>query len=471
MPWLDIVNLDNKILTSSPSVRRKKMIECISNCFTNNANLSAGQKSALKGRADAIIDQAHFNIGYRTPVTTQQKWHNVQKEINTMILSAGPPISWEIEHPDPSVNAMFKMLMGGEYKKSDVITWRTFVAVCIKKDPGLLEKVRDHTKNVLRHIYGQIEAQQKELENLQGALLNLEAIISNILAFYAYFDPQEKEQISVPVCTKGQWEMVDYTVHRIPLTPRWLGSSMTAFGLTSIGEGHPPLLLFKGTTYATDDGFLLSLLSDINPFASPGSYALCMGKSKILNWCDKLPKVRVIGQSLGGTLSQLTASRLSSCVEKVYPINPTALLGYELWSWNKYRTNLTQQGKANEVPEVTPLFQDGDTVPLAGKVWGKGWNTVCVVGPKKKNPLLSHLQCNAAMKDCLMLKVNPERDAQKASRKRMSTAHMILSVPMFIVGCVFLTVYLIISRICALVAFLFTRKPKTAPLAPADAQV
>ncbi len=75
-----------------------------------------------------------------------------------------------------------------------------------------------------------------------------------------------------------------------------------AFGLIPNERSSPPLLLFKGTTYPTDDGCMLGLLTDLNPFASVGKYAFKIGKNKISKWLENhtsQSRARIYGKSLG----------------------------------------------------------------------------------------------------------------------------------------------------------------------------
>lgn len=163
----------------------------------------------------------------------------------------------------------------------------------------------------------------------------LEAMIGNVLALYTFLKPEKGEPLEVPLFVNGMWEKELYTIDTLQLTPNWMGSPVIAYGLNPAGK-NPPLLLFKGTSYPTDQGFYLQILADLNPFRSIGAYLFSIGKKPIKQWLQNAGgKARLYGTSLGGALCEHTVIHYPDLIDKVFAFNCPALMGFELSQWNR----------------------------------------------------------------------------------------------------------------------------------------
>ncbi len=177
----------------------------------------------------------------------------------------------------------------------------------------LLEEARTLVQNLLADIHRQLSVPIAESDEF-----HLEMIMGDLLALYPFLMPQDGEMIRLPAKIDGVWQLEDYITDRIELTPEILGSPLVAYGLSPSNEKAPPLLLFKGTTYPTDEGALLSFMTDVNPLGSVGSYGFWLGMNKIQSWIDKQhSKIIVYGKSLGGALSWRTALYYPDKIAKV----------------------------------------------------------------------------------------------------------------------------------------------------------
>ncbi len=255
--------------------------------------------------------------------------------------------------------------------------------------------------------------------------------LRNLISYYPYFSPEQGEKISLPF---GPWESnVTYTVEIIELTPDYLGSPITAYGLTAEkGKKEPPLLLFKGTTYPADDGFYLSLLTDINPYGPVGSLAFQMGKGKIKAWLEEHAKERkaeVMGTSLGGCLSLQTASKYPEYIKAVHAFNSPGVTSHEVESW--------QQSSAIK-PEVNVYLQDGDPVSSSvGRCFAPDWNVQGVFAPAT-DPLQAHASTYTAHPESFIIPEKVEDVNHDMRRRFWPAIQNFFLLPAFIIGALFL---------------------------------
>lgn len=279
--------------------------------------------------------------------------------------------------------------------------------VFVKQDPYLLGKMRELLQLTLLKLFDQLKPE-----------LGYEFLVGHILSYLPFFDVQDGEVFKVPLSINGKWKLICYEAHRLILTPRALGSPVSAIGLTAQNATH--LLLFKGTSYPSDEGFMLGLLTDLNPGASVGTYLFYLGKEKIKSWLGS-NNVKVYGLSLGGTMALHTAVAFPSNIEAVYAFNPSALFPNDL---------INYKGSEN----VHVICNENDAVPASGFCWGKNWNLYRLFLEKKIPFLLAHFKCFQTRKSFLILKINKEMDEQKWSRRLIGYSHLIASLLLFPLG-------------------------------------
>lgn len=301
-------------------------------------------------------------------------------------------------------------------------------AVIWKKNPQILKEGRDLLNKIFIDMFNEIE--QKKLSEKEA--LHLEIIIGDLLSLYPFLSPENGEEIHVPIRIEGKWHLANYQVQEIHMTPSWMGSPLVAYGLISKEYLAPPLLLFKGTTYPTDMGFGLSLITDMNPGASVGSYAFRSGRKKILSWINEYSpnqKVIVYGKSLGGAQAWRTALYYPDKVEKVMAYGAPGLNPRDIKRWNKILE------KGNE-PEINIFCQEGDSVPYYERS-AQGFNYFLVLGEKPRNGILAHAEMFSTHERSVVLRMDSDKVAKKWKRIGLSCFRSVLSVlifPLLILG-------------------------------------
>jgi pimeloyl-ACP methyl ester carboxylesterase len=218
--------------------------------------------------------------------------------------------------------------------------------------------------------------------------------LRNLLALYPYFSPEEDELLSLPFGPSGA--LIDYQVKALQLTPDFMGSPLVAYGLTSQDPQAAPILLFKGTTYPSDEGFFLSLLTDINPFMPVGGFAFHLtAKSRIEAWLKENTteerKAMVAGVSLGGALSLQTACYFPQYLSHVFAFNSPAMTSSEISSWE---ANIKALGDA--APRVEVYLQDKDPISrMVGCLFAQEWKLHHVYAPLDWTPIKSSFQSHS----------------------------------------------------------------------------
>lgn len=364
------------------------------------------QEWMLDQRFNAIVNQIYFNLGTKKPSKEQ-----LLQEIKQIIVANGQDLQLPDAHGFPAiVQAVYHSLFTDKfvpYNHKELI-----YLIFVKQDPFILEKMRELLQLALHKIYEQVKE-----ENISHELL-----IGHILAYLPFFAVEEGETFEIPIQINGEWKLFSYSAKKIALTPSELGSPITAIGMTACQA--PPLLLYKGTSYPTDEGFSLGVLTDLNPAASVGAYAFYLGREKIAEWIAGR-KVRVFGLSLGGALALHTAAQFPENIDAVFAYNSPALLQNEICKWEKLHP---------PYPRVYVVYHENDVVPTTGFKWGKGWNIYRIYLDKKKFFLLAHFKCFTSRKYHLILRTNSKQDEKKWSRLFIASIHYVLSIFLFPIG-------------------------------------
>ena len=392
------------------------------------SHLTQVQQDVLQQRMRTVEKWGRFNF-YGDP---REDIDGFLKSIDEMITSIGSPI----ETPDlPALGPMVSKMYGLFFKTIPTFNeiWsekKLFRHLFLEQNPKLMSEGRDLLKTLLKEIFAQLQSADIPI-NIASA----EGLVGNILALYPFLDPQNAEKIEVPIYDNNRWTMGEYTIESVQLTPSWMGSPVISYGLIPSGN-LPPLMLFKGTSYPSDNGFFLQLLTDFNPFGSVGSYLFNICKGNIEKWLDNSAKTakrnaRLYGVSLGGALTEHTVVEYPYLIEKVYAFNAPALLGFELTNWTKS----WKKSKGVGMPEVNVYCQDNDLVSNLGIKWGKGWNVYKVFGPlKSQSMLLGHLRCFLADKESMMLKMDRGLESNQKVRWVLTILHQLVSIPFFMLG-------------------------------------
>lgn len=353
------------------------------------------QTAMIESRLPAILDQLSFNAGNKG---------NIEEEVRNLIAGIGQDLELpETKNFPPAVQAIYSSLFTDLPVAFDPKEILSFAFV--EQDPFLLKKMRELLQLTLLKIY----------EQLGDYHLSHELFIGHVLSYLPFFGVEEGELFEIPIHYKNKWHLAKYKAHKIYLTPHALGSRIVSIGLST--DEAPDLLLFKGTSYPSDEGFALSVLTDINPGYSVGGLAFRFGKKNIAKWLQSR-QVKVFGLSLGGALALHTAKEFPDHIDSVFAFNPPALLPWEL-----------KQSQAQ--PQVHVVYHENDIIPLTGFKWGNGWNLYRIYLNKKMNFMRSHFKCFVARKNHIILRSNPLRDEQKRERKFLASLHFVLSFFLF----------------------------------------
>jgi len=135
-----------------------------------------------------------------------------------------------------------------------------------------------------------------------------EALVDHVIGIYAFMQPQEGSQVQLLQKIDGSWQLVTYQIERILMTDTTLATPVHAYGCMPIDNDKAnPLLLYRGTTFRTQDGALLSYMADLTPMHSVGELIYKQGREAVHSFITRTDKiVNVYGISLGGALSILT---------------------------------------------------------------------------------------------------------------------------------------------------------------------
>lgn len=384
-------------------------------------HFDARQKEIIQQRIPAIVSLAKLNLGCTLPAD-QAELEQLCANIKDNLFSVGSHLQLNLpEDGSTAPAAILHGLMCSKFphQPSSKLTKAKFLeAFLIRKNDHWLKQLRVLIGKLLLQIPQQLSGNKE---------IYLNALAGYLLAYYSFMDPQPDETLSVPLHLDEGWKIISYKIGRIPLTPKWLGSQVYAYGLTPINGEGPPILLFKGTSYPADDGFYLGLMADFNPCASVGSYLFSLGKAKIKEWLSSAERrAYVFGQSLGGTLCAHTVAAYPDLVAKCFTYNAPPLFIEDLKHYEE------KCKKGGHWPNVYAFYNENDIVPLAGACWGKNWRIFRVLTSQVKNPLVSHVQCFLNDRTNIVFEVAREKEQTKFSRKILLILYSLFCIPFFL---------------------------------------
>ena len=287
-------------------------------------------------------------------------------------------------------------------------------SVLVKPNPSLSCAVREVIQRLLLDIgtFCQKTPGMKE----RSSRFHMEVIIAELLSLYPFMQPPQNEKLEVPLFLKGSWQIEQYRIEHLRLTPVWMGSPMIAFGLVPQDGSHPPLLLFRGTGLPTANGFVLSLLTDVNPFASIGTYALALGKKSIGSWLyNQKNKVITFGKSLGGAMACLCALSYPDFVDKVMAIGAPGLHRRDVRKWL-----ILLRSRADNHPKIHHFWQINDRVPYFDHVALNGMHYYQIIGGKRLRGLASHAAMAITQEHSLIIRIDPVLEEKRGTRKLLT---------------------------------------------------
>lgn len=354
-----------------------------------------------------------------------------------------PKSPWKPNYqPKTRIQAiMFQMMRGQSLSSWELLKeWRVLSAVVWKRDPEQFREAKELIQQLLLNMEEELE--ERDLSDQEN--FHIQSIIGDLLSLYPYFVPAKGESIKIPQLVNGKWTLAKYRADPLLLTPPKMGSPLVAVGLKPLDDSSPPIIIFKGTTCPTDHGFLLSLLTDINPGASVGGYAFSIGRKKIESWLDQEtqqgqnPAV-IYGKSLGGALAFKTALHFPNHVEKVMAFGGPGFSPAEL----KRLHELQKQGS---LPEMHLFWQKSDPVPYCDRVALKGVHYYKLVGPNKIGGIfkgfLSHAYMFSTLKNSAIIHLDPSKPSGSWKQKKMTLLRKIASIVVFPILVVSYALYL-----------------------------
>ena len=289
-------------------------------------------------------------------------------------------------------NLLRVLMMGWSDQWNDLKSWRTFNAIFVDRDHQMTKAMRMAFQQGFNHIFSQLQGKTlTDLEHNQAQLY-----ISNCLTYLPYADLTPYESFAIPQFVDGQWQLIDYKVEPIELTPTsgfkklFLHEQdrVFAYGLEPIHHDQAePHLIFMGTTYPAGQGFVSMVNTDLEAFETAGKKLYRTGHKNITRWLDKQlekpnpKKTHLCGTSLGGALSLLTVIDQGDKISRVDALNPPGL--YEpLFRKSRF----DHWDELQEKPEVYVQKQGDDQVSAFG-VWKPDWHVLHVTPPAdKKGP-------------------------------------------------------------------------------------
>ncbi len=328
---------------------------------------------------------------------------------------------------------IIKVLMGAPFSSID------FTSELLK---GVLwNQNRELLEGFLECLQQKIVEASKELqkENLpQNEEIMLVAALGNLLSLIPFAEPDPGFILTVPQRIVGKWTDVKYRSETLLLTPKKYGSQVPAIGLKPVENNEAaPLLLFRGTPQPSASGAIPATFSDTIPFYSVGEYIYeNYSKELIQDWVNKCEKkVKLYGQSLGGSLSLITLVNQPEKISEVFVYGSPSLLKSTM---KNYESNLRKC--SGDVPRVHIYWNHRDIVPLTGHGFHKNWNLHKVIIPNLENLLSIHALMHTAYKNVVIVNIDPELDSKTTSRKVMVVFHLILSC--LLLPFIFLTIQL-----------------------------
>lgn len=303
----------------------------------------------------------------------------------------------------------------------------------VKSDPALVSAViwgqdlavMDEARNLIQNLLADLNRQLSSPDLKPSDEFHLEMIMGDLLALYPYLMPKNGEVIKLPAKIDGIWSLIDYETDRIEMTSNLLSSPLVAYGMRPAHESAPPVLIFKGTTYPTDEGALMSIMTDINPFGSVGDYGFRMGKEKIKTWLESqvsTAKVNIYGKSLGGAQSWRTAINFPKNIGKVMTYGAPGFAPLELSRLNTV---------TEKYPELQFNFfcQKNDLVHFSDFAAKKGVNYYEVLnGEFQTNVFAAHSDMYSTQESSMILKMQAEDIQAPGKRAVVTIARLIASL-------------------------------------------
>lgn len=343
------------------------------------------------------------------------------------VVSQGLPFSFE----EPK-SLIIELIMGKLPSFSQLFNINILKSFFWSPDPAWLKEGRDDIQKIFNQI----------IKNEPPHNENVEILTTRLMSIIPYLDPSPGEEITIPFFEKGSAVGVVYKAEEIKITNYPFTSPLIAYGLTPKNQSHPSFLLFKGTTFPGDSGFLLSLLADSTPFHSVGSWVIEHPTTALTQFMDKSSEIVAVGQSLGGALAQHLARLYPEKVKRAVSINGPKLMSYDL------------EKEVSHPPRIIRYDNQGDLVSKVGNKLLQNTSSYTLEEPKPGyGPFLAHIRAY----EVEGVKVFEEKPADTVKGKAfiiMTLLHQIVAPLIFVILAIVLALFMIVRAIIQLGFFL-----------------
>ncbi|HHF7346951.1 TPA: hypothetical protein ACPSKE_000108 [Legionella feeleii] len=349
-------------------------------------------------------------------------------------------------------NALRLLMMGWQNGWEDLLSLQVIKAVFLRRDPELMRGMRLAFQEGFQHVCTQLQDANVSPESNPLQFKQAQLFLSNCLSLLPYGDINPYESISIPQWINNSWQLVDYKVVPIELTPTKGFKALFirdedrvfAYGLEPINRSDAePHLIFMGTTYPAGQGFFSQIKTDMEAFETAGKKLYRSGYKKITEWLDKQQqKAHVCGISLGGALAGLLAIHLGDKLSRVVVLNPAGLY----LPWRKSRFDRWDQ--ITDKPSVCVQKNKGDPVSPFG-VWKEDWDIVEVTPPEDRegpNALAAHAMNYAGLAETEFLGVDTKADNAARSKRNFILYTVLRSLFYYTVAVPFYYIVLPILR-------------------------
>ena len=396
---------------------------------SNGANSIPQQLDAIILHAFSHLERhdreslAHWHINTQVLPLEREKF---QQALRSVLVSPDSPWTPNI-CPTTNIQRLVTATLRGSLPTTSELLQESELlqAIAWKNNPAIMQEVRQTVKNLIQNICQEVQA--KNLTPEQS--FHMEAIIGDFLALYPYLHPEQNEAIAVPLYKDHAWHIVHYRTEKLSLTPKWMGSPLAAYGLVPESQNQPPLLLFKGTTYPTDNGFFLSLITDLNPFASVGALGFQFGKETLSSWLYEKTQTSgqralVYGKSLGGAHACRSAIYFPDYVEKVMAYGAP---GFSLW-------DLSRLKEVEQLPhhaQINVFCQQNDPVPYFDLAADHGVNYFKVLGKEVRHGVAAHADFYTTHEHSKILRMEAFHEDSVWMRIGLTALRIFLSLTLF----------------------------------------
>jgi pimeloyl-ACP methyl ester carboxylesterase len=336
--------------------------------------------------------------------------------------------------PHDNARNFMKFLFSDQPLSTAFVNWKLVKGLLFQKDEALLKDIRIEFQNYCIKLAKQLNKPQFAGPHEQKLA---DILIGNLLALYPFFEPDDGDLLALPQKIKGKWELVNYRVNLLQMTPDWKGDPYYACGLVPLEDPFAtPHLVFMGTPPPTTRGAVHAEYTDFIPGLSVGESVYQEGQKTVESWVDDIvaitgQKFHIYGQSLGGSLCQILAAHKPDKIGKVFAYNPPSLWKPLL---EQYQTKIQSLSEADR-PEMNIFCQERDPVYSLGAGWDPSWNVYQVLPKEEPNPYEAHIRAFSGQR-VVVLKMTPE-DIQShnvsVARRIYNVAAEIFRVPLFVI--------------------------------------